>query len=164
MKNNSNIYDIDGDLIRHIDDTHEFSIEEAQKQMEKYRKKLEELPENDPKAPIYNTYLRNLSNYLVSMYLKSPKPEIKTDENDIRRAIQQLSEDIDGGGGTTMDKEVEQSLVEHIQEKLNNSEEKPVTQDSLLVERDGVVNNMDEYVQFEELPDSDESSKEYKEV
>lgn len=31
MKNSSNIYDVDGELIRSIDDTHEWTIEEVQK-------------------------------------------------------------------------------------------------------------------------------------
>lgn len=202
MKNNSNIYDIDGELIRGIDDTHEWTIEEVQKKMENYRKKRDELPENDPKTAVYNTYLRNLGNYLVSLYVNAPKPELETNKDAIRDAIQQLANDVEGEG-TTVDREVEQSLVEHIQEKLNNDtetgentenevsgptpndnestrneesgddeaierpigdihEERPITQDSLLVERDGVVNNMDEYVS--PIGEASDEYVEYEEV
>lgn len=202
MKNNSNIYDIDGELIRGIDDTHEWTIEEVQKKMENYRKKRDELPENDPKTAVYNTYLRNLGNYLVSLYVNAPKPELETNKDAIRDAIQQLANDVEGEG-TAVDREVEQSLVEHIQEKLNNDteagentenevsgptpndnkstgneesgddeaierpigdihEERPTTQDSLLVERDGVVNNMDEYVS--PIGEASDEYVEYKEV
>lgn len=202
MKNNSNIYDIDGELIRGIDDTHEWTIEEVQKKMENYRKKRDELPENDPKTAVYNTYLRNLGNYLVSLYVNAPKPELETNKDAIRDAIQQLANDVEGEG-TTVDRKVEQSLVEHIQEKLNNDtetgentenevsgstpndnkstgneesgddeaierpisdihEERPTTQDSLLVERDGVVNNMDEYVS--PIGEASDEYVEYKEV
>ena len=50
MKNNSNIYDVDGELIRAFDDTHKWSIKEAQEKIEEYRKKIEEVGEDSEKA------------------------------------------------------------------------------------------------------------------
>ena len=40
MKNNSNIYDIDGELIRSFDDTHIFTLEEAQNQNTSFEETL----------------------------------------------------------------------------------------------------------------------------
>jgi hypothetical protein len=93
MKNNSNIYDIDGELIRAISDTHEMTIEEAQERAEYYRKKLEEIGDSDPKAVVYSTYIRNLSMYIFNLYSKHPElltealQKQKTTNEQIKEAI-----------------------------------------------------------------------------
>ena len=63
MRNETNIYDIDGDLIRAAGDNHHMTIEEAQERMREYGKKAEEHPE---KADIYREYIKNLSNYVYN--------------------------------------------------------------------------------------------------
>ena len=66
MTTNSNIYDIDGELLRSAGDTSDLTIDQAQKRIEQYQKKLNELSEkepNNPKLSIYNTVL-----YLQSVY------------------------------------------------------------------------------------------------
>ena len=65
MKNNTNIYDIDGELIRKAGDNHEFTIDEAKEKIENYKKKLENLDKDDSKASIYKTYIDNLQRYTV---------------------------------------------------------------------------------------------------
>lgn len=60
MTNNSNIYDIDGEILREAGDTSELSVEEAQTRLEKYKEKAQKLDENDPKLKVYTTYIHNL--------------------------------------------------------------------------------------------------------
>ena len=130
MKNDSNIYDIDGNLIRAIDDDHKMTLKEAQEKIEEYRKKLEKLDEKDPKAVMYATYMRNLSQYIMTLYAKMP--------------AEQLNALIEEHKSKDLKEQVEQAI-----EELKSSvetEETPITQDDLLVERNETDTIMDEYV------------------
>lgn len=142
MKNNTNIYDIDGNLIRTAGDNHKMSLEEAQERIKFYNEKVKELGENDPKIPIYTTYLRNLTNYVLSLYSTMSPEEMTAQMNaqkqlntneQIEKAINELKKEI----------EEEESTVE---------EPKVVTQEDLLVDGEGRPEAvMDEYVPFEEV-------------
>lgn len=127
MKNNTNIYDIDGELIRKAGDNHEFTIDEAKEKIENYKKKLENLDKNDSKASIYKTYIDNLQRYIFAQYSNMSSDKLtelfgtqntETKEEDVTAALTELENDI-------------------------NEEEKPT-------ERPATV--MDEYVDFEEIP------------
>lgn len=127
MKNNTNIYDIDGELIRKAGDNHEFTIDEAKEKIENYKKKLENLDKNDSKASIYKTYIDNLQRYIFAQYSNMSSDKLtelfgtqntETKEEDVTAALTELENDI-------------------------NEEEKPA-------ERPATV--MDEYVDFEEIP------------
>lgn len=127
MKNNTNIYDIDGELIRKAGDNHEFTIDEAKEKIENYKKKLENLDKNDSKSSIYKTYIDNLQRYIFAQYSNMSSDKLielfgtqntKTKEEDVTAALTELENDI-------------------------NEEEKPT-------ERPKTV--MDEYVDFEEIP------------
>lgn len=72
MKNETNIYDIDGEIIRKAGDNHEMTIEEAQEKMKAYAKKAEDNPE---KADVYRTYVRNLSNFVYNKLMMMSKDE-----------------------------------------------------------------------------------------
>ena len=77
MKNYTNIYDVDGELIRAAGDTHEMTLEEAQERARNYQDKLKKLQKenpNDKRISIYNTYLTNLSSYIWAKY-QSMSPE-----------------------------------------------------------------------------------------
>lgn len=136
MKNNSNIYDIDRDLIRSINDTHKWTVEDAQKRIDFYTKKIEELPENDKKIDIYRTYIANLNRYIWKLYSEMSKPELNkyltlaqnaTTEDQIKKAINELKEEIE------------------------NETEKPVTQEDMLIDREEPSTPMEEYVAYEEV-------------
>lgn len=124
MTNNSNIYDIDGNLIRSINDTHKWTVKECQDKIEEYRKKILEIGEKDPKSVVYATYMRNLTQYIMVLYsnmtaeelnaeIENAKNQISTEEK-VKEAIEQLKKDVE-------------------------AEEKPTV--------------MDEYVPFEEIKD-----------
>jgi hypothetical protein len=141
MKNNSNIYDIDGELIRGIDDTHKWTVEEAHEKIEYYRKKIEEIGENDEKSRIYATYIRNLSKYILDLYLKMTPDELTNElnrqnakedvKNQVKKAIDELKKEIEEENSETGEP--------------NDSE----SEDKLVEERKETV--MDEYVPFEEV-------------
>ena len=70
MKNNTNIYDIDGEIIRPAGDNHHFTIDEAKEKIQVYQAKIKELTEKEDKTEedlkklaIYQDYCKNLMNY-----------------------------------------------------------------------------------------------------
>lgn len=74
-KPKTNIYDIDGKLIRKADDTHQFTIEECQERIKYYLELLKALTTEDPdyavKASTYNQYVDNLVSYCIRMKMVS---------------------------------------------------------------------------------------------
>lgn len=175
MKNNTNIYDIDGELLRKADDNHEMTIEEAQERMKNYGKKAEEHPE---KAEIYKTYIKNLSNYVFNKisqmssdefteYVKKISPKVETSKEDIEKALNDVKESINDG--ETAEDTTDEVPTEHTGDNESNANEelgdaeiierndsdihaqRTITQDDLLVEREGVKDTpMDEYVEYTE--------------
>ena len=179
MNNNSNIYDIDGELIRSVDDSHKWTVEEVKNKIEYYRKKLIEIGEKDPKAVIYATYMRNLSNYLFVLYSQMPAEQLNAEieaakalstSEQVKKAMEELQNDVNNDGEATKstDDEVRNiPLPTTDNEDTTNEEpgdaapidggnsdvheERSISQSDLLVEREGVNTDMDEYVQFEEV-------------
>lgn len=83
MKNNSNIYDIDGKLIRAAGDNHQFSMEEVEQMIDYYAAKVQENPENQA----YKTYLNNLYGWLNHMYSKMTKEQVIDKLNTLSKSI-----------------------------------------------------------------------------
>ena len=130
MKNNSNIYDIDGEILRESGNTEELTLEEAQKRLDSYQKKLNELAEKEPdsqKLSIYNTYIKNLQSYIFNYYILHPelmKQFSETTQNEIQKAMEDLKKDVE-------------------------EEEKETVMDP-------ISDEMDEYTEFEEIKDGEE--------
>lgn len=101
MKNDSNIYDIDGEILRESGNTEELSLEEAQKRLDSYQKKLNELAEKEPNSPklsVYNTYIKNLQSYIFNYYIAHPelmKWMNKTTQDEIKQAMEDLKKDVE---------------------------------------------------------------------
>lgn len=106
MTINSNIYDIDGELLRSVDDTSSLTIEEAQKRIKKYQDKLNELSEKEPnsqKLSIYNTYIKNLQIYIFNQYILHPEliPSVETTTREqIQNAIDELKAEVEAEEST----------------------------------------------------------------
>lgn len=83
-KPKTNIYDIDGKLIRKADDTHQFTIEECQERIKYYLELLKALTTEDPdyavKASTYNQYVDNLVSYCIRMKMVSKDIQPKEQE------------------------------------------------------------------------------------
>lgn len=131
MTNNSNIYDIDGEIIRKADDNHQWSIEEVKNKIEYYRNKLKDLAEDDKKAIIYTTYMRNLSNYLLVLYSKMT-PE-------------QLNSEIELAKSSTTDEQIKKAM-----EELQSETSEELQKDVEIDENESKETVMDEYVDFTE--------------
>lgn len=170
MKNNSNIYDIDGELIRAFDDTHKLTVKEAQEKAKYYTEKLGNLDEKDPKAVTYANYIKNLNRYIMEMYSKmspeelqellSQKKQESTDAQ-VEKAINELKKEIENEENN----EVEESSEHATEETGSEDTETPVrTQEDLLTDGEGrpetvmdeyvspIGEASDEYVEYEEIP------------
>lgn len=96
MKNNTNIYDIDGEIIRKVGDNHEFLIQEVQEKIKYYNDKLKDEIDKK-KAVIYRTYIVNLTNYAAYLMSKMSKTELvdlisaaapkKTSSEEVEKAL-----------------------------------------------------------------------------
>ena len=145
MNNVTNIYDIDGELIRTAGDNHEMTIDEAKEQLKKYEEKVKELTETDPnnsKIVIYNNYIKNLANYILTLYTKQSAtismPEQTNMTDQIKKAMDDLRDEFE--------------------------KEEVKSQDDMMVEREESSTNMDEYAEFEEVPAENEVSVPFVEV
>ena len=174
MKTETNIYDINGEIIRQAGDNHEFTISEAQERLQHYRKLLdaEKLAEEPDKKKIdtYNIYINNLANYVAYKMTQLSGDELadligvnnlkKTDTEDINKTLNDTETTTDTtdevpNGQTTEDTEgntdEESGDAETVGRELSDvSEKRPLTQDDLLVERDNVTTNMDEIIEVDE--------------
>lgn len=145
MNNVTNIYDIDGELIRTAGDNHEMTIDEAKEQLKKYEEKVKELTETDPnnsKIVIYNNYIKNLASYILTLYAKQSAainiPEQSSMTDQIKKAMDDLRDEFE--------------------------KEEVKSQDDMMVEREESSTNMDEYTEFEEVPAENEVSVPFVEV
>ena len=151
MKNNSNIYDIDGELIRAAEDNHKMTIKEAQEKIENYRQKLEKLDEKDPKAVVYATYMRNLNQYILTKYATMKPEELEAELNrqkaekdtkeQVEKAINELKKELEN------EENDEKSPEQPESEASESGEEASRTQEDLLTNGEGRPETvMDEYV------------------
>ena len=173
MNNNSNIYDIDGTLIRSVDDTHKWTVQEVKDKMEYYRNKLTDIGEKDPKAVLYATYMRNLSNYLFVLYSQMPAEQLNaeieaakqaTTQEQIAKAMEELANEVNNDGkaaenttdevsteptpdneSTTDEESGDATPIDGGDSNIH--EERPISQSDLLVEREGVSTVMDETIE-----------------
>ena len=107
MKNNSNVYDIDGELIHSIEDG-KLSPEEAEIRLNKYQEKLKQLTDNQEdsfKAGVYNTYIQNLQRYILNYYITHPEEARKrmSMEEQVKQAMEDLKADVEAEDKTVSD-------------------------------------------------------------
>lgn len=128
MKNDTNIYDIDGNLIRKAGDTHKFTLEEVEKMVDDLTEKVK----NNPDKEIYRVYLNNAQKWLFNMYNNMDKDELFKRLSVLQNAINDAK---------TEQNETEQQKLQEINDAVEQLkqeyEEKPIV--------------MDEYVPFEEV-------------
>lgn len=133
MKNYTNIYDIDGELIRAAGDNHKFTVDEIEQMVDKWSKKVEENPDNK----VYKVYLNNLNSWLFNMYNNMSKDEVLArfgkPKDTIEEAKQAATEE-------------EQKSLDELNLKLDDIKQ-------LYEENTPKETVMDEYVDFEEVKD-----------
>lgn len=74
MKNDTNIYDIDGNIIRKAGDNHKFTVEEIEKLVDDLTEKVRQNPDNQ----VYKVYLDNAQRYLYNMYNNMSIEDLKS--------------------------------------------------------------------------------------
>lgn len=84
MTNNTNIYDIDGNIIRKAGDNHRFTIEEVEKLVDDLTAKVQQNPDNQ----VYRVYLNNAHKWLYNMYNNMSVEELTKRISTIQDAIQ----------------------------------------------------------------------------
>ena len=148
----SNIYDIDGELIRRGDQG-AFTLEETEDLVDKLAKKVQENPDNE----VYKVYLNNARKWLFKLYnemsredlmkrmsfLKTSVDDAKTEASEaeqaqleeINKAIEQLKNEYDnlpedpeletteGTGDEQLDREVERPVELNMDEYVEPIEE-----------------------------------------
>lgn len=142
MKNETNIYDIDGNLIRAAGDNHEFTIDEVEKMVDDLTKKVQENPENK----VYKVYLNNAQKWLFKMYNEMSKEDVMKRLTVLQSSVDAAKDAQNAENQAVLDK------INEEMDKLKEAylEEKPKTQEDMLVDREGEAPAMEEYVQFEE--------------
>lgn len=74
MKNETNIYDIDGNIIRKAGDNHKFTLSEVEKLVDDLTEKVRQNPDNQ----VYKVYLNNAQRWLYNMYNNMTTEELKS--------------------------------------------------------------------------------------
>ena len=144
MKNETNIYDIDGNIIRKAGDNHRFTIEEVEKLVDDLSEKVKQNPDNE----VYKVYLDNAHKWLMYMYNNMSKEDIAKRISALQNNIQDAKNELN---------EAEQKQLEEInkameQLKAEYDADQPDSTPILENERPETV--MDEYVEpIEEIKD-----------
>jgi len=163
------MYDIDN---KKIPTDKELTVEEATNLINHY-KDLADKEEDNHKKGVYTTYIKNLNAWLFRHYINNRDEFIKnaiskTDKNVIEKAINEISEELSDDDTTKerITEEIQRAVSENNESSANEEpgddvpgqrdessvpEERTITQSDLLVEREPVNTNMDEYTEFEEV-------------
>lgn len=143
MNNYTNIYDIDGNIIRKAGDNHRFTIEEVEKLVDDLTAKVQQNPDNQ----VYRVYLNNAHKWLYNMYNNMSVEELTKRISTIQDAIQAAKDNAT---------ELEQKNLEELNEAMDEFAEQYNADQSdsapVLESRPETV--MDEYVEpIEEIND-----------
>lgn len=143
MNNYTNIYDIDGNIIRKAGDNHRFTIEEVEKLVDDLTAKVQQNPDNQ----VYRVYLNNAHKWLYNMYNNMSVEELTKRISTIQDAIQAAKDNAT---------ELEQKNLEELNEAMDEFAEQynadqPNSAPVLETDPDGSESRpetvMDEYVE-----------------
>lgn len=132
IKKYANLYDKDGNLLREAP-LKDYSIKE-----------LEELVDSLPQTDVQGR--NNCIRILTQMYMN---PRTEEDKQYVQQKQQELLKQL-----YEQNKPTEEQATDALQEvEKELKEDEPMTQEDLLVERENANENMEEYVDFEEVTD-----------
>ena len=133
---NANLYDIDGNLISKAPLENK-TIKEVEDLVDELTKKVEENPDNE----VYKVYLNNAQSFLFGMYNGMSKEDLVSRISALQSSVEKAKTEVN---------EAEQASIEETNkalDELKNSYEEP--KESIM---EPISDEMDEYVEFEELP------------
>lgn len=144
MKNYSNIYDVDGNIIRKAGDNHKFTLEEVEKLVDDLTQKVQENPDNQ----VYRVYLNNAHKWLYNMYNNMSKEDIAKRLSLIQNNIQEAKNELNDAEKQQLD------AISEAMEQLKAEYDAPEPNTTGVLEsgRPG------EYVEFEEVKENDNNS------
>ena len=85
MNNYTNIYDVDGNIIRKAGDNHKFTLEEVEKLVDDLTEKVRQNPDNQ----VYKVYLNNAQKWLFNMYNSMSTEDLKQRISLLQNTIQE---------------------------------------------------------------------------
>lgn len=166
-KLSSNIYDIDGNIIRKAGEGR-FTIEETEQLVDDLTKKVQENPDNE----VYKVYLNNAQKWLMHLYdnmsredlmkrmsiiqdsIKDAKNEATSAEQDmldkVNKAVEELKKEYENENTepdtahTEPETGGEPELAEPVEQIVENND--ALTQEDMLVERDSAPIEMEEVI------------------
>lgn len=124
----SNIYDIDGNIIRRADQG-KFTLEEVEQLVDDLTKKVQDNPDNN----VYKVYLNNAQKWLMHMYNNMPKEDIMKRLSVLKDSVEDAKE---------AQTEAEQAKLDEISKAM----------EELKAEYD---KENEEYVDFEEVKEEE---------
>ena len=165
MSKFSNLYDIDGNIINKAPQ-HRFTLDETEELVDKLTKKVEENPDNQ----VYKVYLNNAQKWLFKLYnemsredlikrLNLVKDSIEEAKNNateaeqnvleqINKAAEELKKEYDNESEDTPSTTPEEGGEPELDNKMEQPLEiAPLSQEDMLVERDGKI-NMEETIEI----------------
>ena len=84
MNNYTNIYDVDGNIVRKAGDNHKFTLEEVEKLVDDLTEKVRQNPDNQ----VYKVYLNNAQKWLFNMYNSMSTEDLKQRISLLQNTIQ----------------------------------------------------------------------------
>lgn len=146
MNNYTNIYDIDGNIIRKAGDNHKFTIEEVEKLVDELTEKVQKNPDNQ----VYKVYLNNAHKWLYNMYNSMSTEDIKARISALQNNIQDAKNDLNEAEKQQLD-----AISEAMEQlKAEYDADQPNTPEILEDVRPETV--MDEYVEpIEEIKEDE---------
>ena len=125
MKNYSNIYDVDGNIIRKAGDNHKFTLEEVEKLVDDLTQKVQENPDNQ----VYKVYLNNAHKWLYNMYNSMSTEDIKARISALQNNIQEAKNDLNEAEKQQLDsisQAMEQLKAEYEKETVMDEYVEPI--------------------------------------
>lgn len=135
MNNYTNIYDIDGNIIRKAGDNHRFTIEEVEKLVDDLTKKVQDNPDNQ----VYKVYLNNAHKWLYNMYNNMSTKEIQERISALQNNIQEAKNELNDAEKQQLDsisQAMEQLKAEYEKETVMDEYVEPIEE---IKEDDGQV-------------------------
>lgn len=148
MNNFTNIYDIDGNIIRKAGDNHRFTIEEVEKLVDELTEKVQKNPDNQ----VYKVYLNNAHRWLYNMYNSMSTEDIKARISALQNNIQEAKNELNDAEKQQLDAISE--AMEQLKAEYDGNDELGGELDKE-VERPVAESTPEEYVEFEEVKEND---------
>ena len=153
---NANLYDIDGNLISKAPLKNK-TISEVEQLVDDLTKKVEENPDNE----VYKVYLNNAQSFLFAMYNSMSKEDLISRISALKSSVEAAKTEVNEAEQKQLE-ETNKALDELKEtiESQNGSSEGVEQRSEEVVSKTVTPEEMDQYVEYEEIEDGDKNSYE----